>query len=79
MNNLQAYQHVFMEAFGVEPEVLNDTFTFQTIQEWDSMAHMSLISQLEETFDVFFETEDILNYGSYLNGMEILRRYGIEF
>lgn len=43
-----------------------------------SVAHLNLISELEDTFDTMLETEDILHYGSYLNGLEILRRNGVE-
>ena len=78
MTNLEIYRNVFMETFGVAGDVLNDTFTFERVEQWDSLAHMELIGKLEEAFGVFFQTEDILNYGSYLNGMEILRRYGVD-
>ena len=37
-----------------------------------------LISELEDAFDIMFESEDILHYGSYENGKAILRKYGVE-
>ena len=40
---------------------------------------MTLITKLEETFGLMFDTEDILNYGSYLNGKKILEKYGVDF
>ena len=79
MTNLEKYQNVFIGTFGVEKRALNETFTFKDTFEWDSVAHLSLISALEDVFDVLFEAEDILHYGSYLNGIEILKRYGIDF
>lgn len=78
MDNMQKYRQVFQEVFGVAPEALDGSFTFGAVDKWDSMAHMELISRLEETFDVFFETKDILGYGSYENGMRILRGYGVD-
>lgn len=78
MTNIETYRNIFMETFGVAEDVLNETFTFEGVEQWDSLAHMELIGKLEEAFDVFFQTEDILNYGSYLNGVEILKRYGVE-
>ena len=42
-----------------------------------SVAHLSLISELEDAFDVMFESNDILHYGSYENGKIILEKYGI--
>ena len=79
MSNLDKYNQVFMKVLDVNENVLNEAFTFKDVPQWDSVAHLSLISELEETFDIFFESEDILHYGSYENGTRILERYGISF
>lgn len=79
MDNLAQYKDIFCRIFGVSESALNESFTFKGTAVWDSVSHLSLISELEDTFDVMFETEDILHYGSYLNGIEILKRYGIDF
>lgn len=78
MENREKYDSIFCAVFGVEKNILGQDFTFQNIKEWDSVAHLNLISELEDVFDVMFETEDILHYGSYLNGLHILRKYGVE-
>ncbi len=79
MTNLEKYRDVFVRTLQVKPETLNESFTFKSVDKWDSVAHLSLISELEDTFDVMFDSEDILHYGSYLNGMKILEKYGVEF
>lgn len=79
MDALKEYNKVFCETFGVTEDALNEGFTFRDVPAWDSVAHLSLISALEDAFDVMFDVEDILHYGSYLNGIEILKRYGVEF
>ena len=79
MNNLEQYKKVFVEIFDVEEQILDEIFTFKGIEIWDSLTHLNLITTLEETFDVMFDTEDILHYGSYLNGIEILKKYGVNF
>ena len=78
MSNLEKYNRIFTDVLGVGEAVLNDSFTFKAVSQWDSVAHLSLISELEDAFDVMFESEDILHYESYENGKKILRRYGIE-
>ena len=78
MDNLAKYNSVFCKAFSVPASALGEGFVFGKVPGWDSVAHLSLISELEDTFDVMFESEDILHYGSYLNGIEILKRYGVE-
>lgn len=79
MSNKEKYQDIFMSIFNVDAEELNETFNFKDVAEWDSMTHLTLISELEDAFDVMFETEDILHFGGYNNGMKILTRYGVEF
>lgn len=79
MDALKEYNRIFCETFDVTEEVLNDTFTFKDVPVWDSVAHLSLISKLEDTFDIMFDADDILHYGSYLNGIEILKKYGVIF
>ncbi|MED3781068.1 acyl carrier protein [Heyndrickxia sporothermodurans] len=79
MSNLERYNNIFKDIFQVKEIDLNKDFQFQTVEKWDSITHMSLITILEDSFDIFFETEDILNYGSYENGIEILKKYGVSF
>ena len=79
MSNQEKYQNVFVSVFNVDEGVLNDTFNFKDVEAWDSLTHLTLISELEDAFDVMFETEDILHFGGYENGMKILSRYGVEF
>ena len=78
MSNLEKYNEIFMRVFEVPESALNESFSFKDVQEWDSVAHLSLISELEDAFDIFFESEDVLHYGSYSNGIIILERYGID-
>lgn len=77
MTNLEKYNKIFVDVLGVNEKVLDENFTFKAVPQWDSVAHLSLISELEDTFDVMFESEDILHYGSYENGKKILSKMGI--
>ena len=78
MDNLKKYNDIFCRVLNVPESVLTEKFTFKEVPQWDSVAHLSLISELEDEFDVMFESEDILHYGSYENGKSILKRYGVE-
>ena len=77
MTNLQKYNKAFMDVLGVKEDVLNNSFTFKAVPQWDSVAHLSLITALEDAFDIMFESEDILHYESYENGKKILEKYGV--
>ena len=56
--NLEKYNEVFKNVFEVEDSELNECFKFGEAPNWDSLAHMELIAQLEDTFEIMF---DIIN------------------
>ena len=78
MTNLEKYNKIFIDVLGVKEASLNEDFTFKSVPQWDSVAHLSLISELEDTFDIMFDSEDIQHYGSYENGKRILGKMGIK-
>lgn len=78
MSNLEKYNKIFTDIFNVDLNALNSSFVYQTIPVWDSVAHMALVSTLEDSFGIMFDTDDILNFNSYENGKAILFKYGIE-
>ena len=79
MTNQEKYDQIFMECFSVEKSVLNDEFVYQCVPEWDSVGHMSMIAAIEDAYDIMMETDDIIDFGSYTKGRELLAKYGIEF
>ena len=77
MTNVEKYQQAFVEAFGVEKEAVCE-LKYQGISEWDSVGHMTLITMIEDAFDIMMETDDIINLNSYDKGLELLAKYGVE-
>ena len=78
MKNKNNYDRIFKESFELEEENLNDKLEYNSIKSWDSIGHMQMIAELEDTFEIEFEMDDIINFSSYNKGMEILEKYGIE-
>ncbi|MGL4228607.1 MAG: acyl carrier protein [Tannerellaceae bacterium] len=79
MTNLEKYSQVFCETLELEESKLND-LTYQSVELWDSVGHMSLIAALEDAFDIMIDTDDIIDLSSYEKGKEILsKNYNIEF
>ena len=78
MNDLEKYNAVFVTTFSVEVEKLNDTFSAETVDNWDSVLQLSLVTAVEDAFDVMFEPEDIMDFKSYAIGKQILAKYGVE-
>ncbi len=79
MENRKKYLQIFMDLFNVDADSLNEDFNFSNTDQWDSFTHLTLINELETAFDVMFETDDILHFGGYDHGIEILKRYGVKF
>ena len=77
MTNKEKYDKVFIDCFGVTPDVLNESFVYQCVPSWDSVGHMGMIAAIEEAFDIMMETEDIIEFGSYTIGIEKLGKYDV--
>ena len=78
MTNLEKYENAFTGIFSVGNNELSK-LKYQDIPEWDSIGHMTLIAALEETFDIMFDTDDIIDLSSFEKGKEILKKYNVEF
>lgn len=76
MTNLQKYNKAFIDTLSIEEEKLND-LTYQSIDAWDSIGHMGLISAIEEEFGITMDIDDIIDLSSYKKGIEILNKYKI--
>ena len=79
MSNIDKYNGVFCEIFQVAVENLNENFSSNFVDTWDSVFQLSLVTQMEDVFDVMLEPEDVMDFKSYNLGKEILAKYGIEF
>lgn len=78
MTNLEKYNQAFIEVFAVDSAALNENFNKDMVEEWDSVHQLNIVALLEESFDIMFEPEDIMDLTSYEKGKEILRKYGVE-
>ena len=67
-----------MEVFYIKEESLDSDIKYNSIPEWDSIGHMGLIAELEDSFDISMEMDDIIDFSSYEKGIEILKKYDIE-
>jgi acyl carrier protein len=69
---------VFSEALGIDPSRVSNTLTYNSIKEWDSVAHMALIAALEENYGIMIETDDVIDMSSVAKAKEILSKYGVD-
>lgn len=77
-NNIKLVK-TFAEALTVDATVITDDLQYNSIAEWDSVAHMALISALEETFEIMLDTDDIVEMSSVAKAKVILAKYDVKF
>lgn len=79
MNNTEKLQQVFASALGIELAVVTDELSYNSIPQWDSTAHMILIAELENQFNLMLDTDDIIDMSSVAKSREILSRHNVVF
>lgn len=78
MTNMEKYKNAFMEALEVRETELPG-LEYQSIPQWDSVGHMGLVATIEDAFDIMMDTDDIIELSSFEKGIEILKKYDVEF
>ena len=73
------YTEVFIKGLSLKKDQNVDKLNYNEIEEWDSIGHMTLISELEEAFSITFDTDDIVDFSSYEKGKKILSKLGVKF
>lgn len=79
MSNVARLEGAFVEALSIPKDSDFASLAYRSIDEWDSVAHMQLVSEIEDTFDVMLETQDVIDMSSFVKAQEILGKYGVTF
>jgi acyl carrier protein len=77
--NAGKLRECFSRSLGIPPERVTDDLAYNSLKEWDSVAHMALVVELETEFDVMFDTDDILGMSSVAKARDTLTRLGVSF
>ncbi len=77
MTNIEKYRLSFKESLSIKDNDISENLEYNGIPEWDSIGHMTLMSKLEEEFDISLETDDIVDFSSFKKGIEILKKYKV--
>jgi len=79
MENEQKLRNIFAEALQINIGLVVDDLTYNAIPEWDSIAHMTLIAEIDNAFDTMLDTDDVLDMSSFAKAKEILAKYDVQF
>ena len=65
---------IFSEVFEVD---INDVenIEYQSVEAWDSIGHMMMISEIESKFSVSIDMDDVVVISNFAECVEILNKY----
>ncbi len=79
MSQIEKLISVFSTSLGIPEAAVTDDLQYNSLPEWDSTAHMVLISELENQFDIMLDTDDIIDMSSVRVAKQILGKHNITF
>lgn len=72
---LEKVTAIFRDVFDDDTIVIGEETTAADIEDWDSLTHITLVSEIEDAFDFKFSMKDVLgmkNVGEMLDILEKL-------
>ncbi len=69
---------VFSEGLGLPADALSEETSPDNTPEWDSLAAMTMVTLLEDAFEVTLKTRDIMKMRSIGIAREVLSSKGVE-
>ena len=69
---------VFAETFGLDADTFSLEMAPEDVPQWDSLGHMRLVMNLEQTFGIQFEVDEITEMSSGRKIIELLQAKGIK-
>ena len=77
MKDKSKYIAIFIKSFSMDKKKFNEKIKYNDIPEWDSIGHMTLMSDLEDGFNISIDTDDIIEFSSFKKGIQILKKYKV--
>lgn len=79
MSNIKKINKILCDVFNIKDEAsIKDELGPDEIKEWDSLAHVELVTSLEEEFDISLDVIEISRMYTIGDIKNILKKYGVE-
>lgn len=67
---------VFVEGLGIDPETTDwSTLAYRKVPQWDSVAHMNLVAEIEDEFDIMLETDEVIAMSTFAIALETVNQH----
>jgi acyl carrier protein len=68
---------IFAEGLGLSADTLDEESSPDTVEAWDSLAAMNLVTLIEDTFAVSLTTRDIMKMRTIALARSVLKAKGV--
>ena len=75
----QKLKDAFIQAIGLPAETDFSTVIYGATDNWDSVAHMQLIAEIENSFDIMLSTEQVIALSSFERAKQTVGAHGFDF
>ncbi|MGY5879870.1 MAG: acyl carrier protein [Candidatus Thorarchaeota archaeon] len=65
---------ILTRVFRIEKDEIKDDLKRKDFEPWDSMAHLMLVSEVENEFEIFFEDEEVVDIWTVADLKKILKQ-----
>ena len=73
---MEKVEKILCRVFGLKEDEINDDVTMESIERWDSLTHMDLITSLETELDIQFDMDEIMSMTDVKTIREIIKKKG---
>lgn len=75
MADNQQITDILCEVFGISPSEITDDIAYNSFPAWDSLKHLQMVSMLEESLDIEYDMDDIIDMSTVGKIREITSKY----
>jgi acyl carrier protein len=76
-STIKKLKTILAKVLLIDESKISDEMSRKTVKEWDSMAHLMLVSELESAFEVTMDDEDIMEIQTVADIKKTLQKLGI--
>ena len=56
---------IFVESLNLQQDEVTDSLAYSEHPKWNSVAHMTLVTAIEEAFGIYFEPDDVVDISNF--------------
>jgi acyl carrier protein len=76
--NTDKLKQAFQAVLALDPATDFAQVEYGKTPGWDSVAHMSLVAEIENAFDIMLDSDDVIDMSSFGKAKEILAKYDVK-